>query len=184
MEQTTQNFSATKNEGVRHGVVLGIAGVIIYMLCYVIDFKLLFSTWVGFGNIILIIAATILAVRAQRKAQGGYIEFGEAVLVSLATIVVSSIITVAFTYILYNFIDADLAQKGKEVIVANTEEMMVKFGAPQSQIDVQLETLEQQDFSQTPLSALKALAITTAMGLVYSLVLGIIMRHRRPMFAH
>ena len=171
-----------RNHGLRYGLFLGAAGVVIYLLCYIIDIKLLFSSWIGFANIGLIIAATILAVRAERKAQGGYLEFGEVVLTSLGTILVSTLITVAFTYILYNFIQPDLAQKGKEIVMSNAEQMMVKFGAPQSQIDKAMEDMEAQDFSQTPLAAFKALIATVAIGLVYSLILGIIMRKKRPMF--
>jgi hypothetical protein len=54
---------------------------------------------------------------------------------------VCGVIGSVFAIILYTVVDPDLPQNLADVVVANTEEMMRKFGAPEDKIETQLDEM-------------------------------------------
>jgi hypothetical protein len=52
----------------------------------------------------------VLAALQQKKQQGGYLEFSEALKATFTVLVVGTFLSVAFEYVLYNYIDVPFGQ--------------------------------------------------------------------------
>jgi hypothetical protein len=138
------------NQGMKYGLILGFAQVVVYLLLYAIDKNLLVSFWVGGIMMLLSIALMVLPVRNYKSINNGVIDFKEAFLICLITIAGGALITTVFNYILYNVIDPSLADFIKEKAIEKMATMMEKFGGSQEDIEKGIESIQKQDFSQSP----------------------------------
>ncbi|HVI46671.1 MAG TPA: DUF4199 domain-containing protein [Chitinophaga sp.] len=134
------------NPGVKWGIVAGLALILLNVLSWIAGYDVLFSWWNGTVQFCLFIIFGILAGLEARKQAGGYISFKEILKPIFTTFVVGSILLAIYQYILYKFIDPNLAEGLKQHIMQATETMLHKFKAPQSEIDKQLDELNATDF--------------------------------------
>lgn len=123
------------------GAILGAIGIIITVLLYVVDYALMANMWFGLFMIALSFGYVIYAGITYRKEVGGYLSYGKAFQHGYVTLLTSAIVSSIFMILLYGVIDTELPQKLTDVAIENAEAMMVKFGAPQEQIDKSLDEM-------------------------------------------
>ncbi len=140
-EQNTQPAPSLVSHAVKHGVILGVISIVIVVLCYVVDLSMLatfkfliFILLVGLGYV-------IYSGINYRGEIGGYMPYGKALQHGFLVLAISGLVSTIFNLLLYNVIDPDMPQKLTDAIIANTEEMMASFGAPQDTIDQQIATM-------------------------------------------
>ncbi len=128
-----------KSSALNYGIITGIAITVIYVLLYVVKIELLASF--AFGLIILLALLVIgfVSTAKAKKINGGYLTFKEAFSAFIIPFIIGLAIPTIFLYLLFNFIDADAAEMLKEISLEKAEEMMRKFGAPESDIETALE---------------------------------------------
>lgn len=164
------------NQGMKYGLILGFAQVVIYLLLYVIDKNLLVSFWVGAVMMVLSIALMVLPVRSYKASNGGVIDFKDAFIVCLITIAGGALITTVFNYLLYNVIDPSLAEFIKEKAIEKMSSMMEKFGGSQEDIERGIESIQKQDFSQSPARLGTQYISGVLFGAIPALIIAAIMR--------
>ena len=171
-----ENKNAQLQYGAKWGFILGLVGIIIQVLCYVINKELLVTMSFGFSVLAITIAILVYALINYRKENGGVLTFKEGFMITLYAFIVSSLLTTIFNYILYNFIDPDLSNFIKEKAINTTTQMMEKFGAPQDKIDETIEKMQSQDFSQNLYASLKQFLGSIIFGAIIALILAAILK--------
>jgi len=129
------------NHAVKNGVILAVISIVCVMIIYVVDLTIL-ATFKFLALILVVgLGYVIYAGINYRNEIGGYMSFGKAFQHGLLVLAISGLISTVFNLLLYFVIDPDLPNKLVDAIIANTEEMMAGFGAPQETVDKQIETM-------------------------------------------
>ena len=178
-------MSITTNDLVKpaakSGLTLGLIGIIITLLIYFINAKLLANMWVGISILVVSLTLVVLFGIAYRKQVGGYLSFKNAFLYSLILLLVAGLIGQSFNFLLFNVIDPDLPQLVTDAAIENTEKMLEKFNVPDEEMDKALERTENQMANQYKLSGvMKAYLYSVIIYAVISLITGAIVKRRNP----
>ena len=124
--QEVQNNSA---HSIKWGVILGAVGIVLTLLLYIVDIKLLVSGWITGLSFLLSTVIVFYASFDYRKALGGYMTFGQAFLHAFVLLAISGLLQVIFSYLLFNVIDPQAAATLTEAQMEATMQMMESFGA-------------------------------------------------------
>ena len=169
------------NAGLMYGLVAGLVGVVFSLILYLGGVKWFISPIAYLGFVFPILFA-FLACLNQKKANGGYMEFSEALKVAFTVFVLASVITTLFTYVLFNIIDVPFRQALTVETMEKMQGMMKKFGATQDQIDKATD----EAVKGNSYSAGKML-LGTAFSLIFwfliSLIVAAIVKKKKPEFA-
>jgi hypothetical protein len=186
MEQQTpategaQLESPAKN-ALRFGAIIGLVSIGITVLLYAIDYALLVQLKVLFIMLAIYIGMVIYGGINYRKQVGGYLSYGKAFQHGFVALVVASIIGILFSVILYNVIDTELPQKLTDATVENTEEMMRNFGAPEDQLDTQLEKVRKDTEERfTALGLVKQFGIGLIINAVLAAITALFVKRKEP----
>lgn len=169
------------NHAAKWGVICAAVGIVLSVLFYVIDYALLASF--KFLGIILVVSIglVIYAGIDYRKTIGGYLSYGKAWQHGWVVFAVSGVISLVFQMLLYFVIDSELPAKMTDVIVDNTREMMANFGAPEDQIDKQLEQVRIDTTDRfTVFGLIKGFAIQLIFMAIPALITAIFVRKNPP----
>lgn len=156
-------------------------GVIITLLIYFIDAKLLANMWVGITILVVSLALVVMFGIGFRKSVGGYLSFKNAFLFSLILLLVAGLIGQGFNFLLFNVIDSELTEVVTAAALENTESMMERFNVPDEEMDKALERTEMQMASQYKFSGIvKAYLYSIVIYAIISLITGAIVKRRNP----
>lgn len=177
-----ENKGLLEKSFVKWGLYAGLASVVLTFLLYIVDVKLLVSGWISLLIYGMIITFMVLSARQQRSEEGGYLGYGNAVMNSLGVNVISTLISVLFSALLYNVIDPELPETLKTISMENMAATMENFGSSEADIDNALKMAEerQMDYDFKGLSLVALIAI--AMNFVIGLIVSIFTRKNPPMF--
>ncbi len=110
------------NRSVSNGVMAGLALIVISLVFYFINPKILLG-WAGSISWLVIIYFMYKAVAGDRAENGGGISFGEAFKSSFLVYLVATLISTIFTYVLINFIDTGMLDLIKETQMEAMDKM-------------------------------------------------------------
>src|SRR4051812_40267056 len=96
--------STGKNSNLLFGLIYGGVSILFTVILYLggVERSMGKLTYLAFVFPILF---AVLAALQQKKQQGGYLEFSEALKATFTVLVVGTFLSVAFEYVLYNYID-------------------------------------------------------------------------------
>ena len=131
----------------RFGILAGIGTIAILLSIYFIDKKLVFSPGIVSSTIFFYIVGMTMAATEQRKDQGGFISFKEALRASFIVWLIANAIYHLFNYLQFNFFDPALliiqkeqslelleqnpnlfGEEFKEAMITNIEQTTYNFG--------------------------------------------------------
>jgi len=98
----------------RFGLLAGIGTIAILLSVYFIDKKLMFSPGIVWSTILFYLIGMTMAATEQRKDQGGFISFKEALRASFVVWLIANAIYHLFNYLQFNFFDPELLIIQKE----------------------------------------------------------------------
>ncbi len=178
--QSTQDESPVR-PAVRSGVMLAGISILLLLVIYLINGALFANMWVGLTIMLFSLVLVVVFGINYRKQIGGFISFKNAYVFSLVLLIVAGFISQIFNYILFNFIDPDLVNIVTDAAVENTESLMERFNAPQSDIDEALERTEKQMANQYTIGGIaKGFGIGILIYLFISLITGAIIKKKNP----
>jgi len=166
------------------GGILGVLGIILTQVVYIMDVTWMVSGTFRFGSLILSMILLVYLGRTYRNNEtDGFLSFKLSYQFSLIAFFVSYFISVFYSVLLFSVIDPELPEILTEAQLEQTEEMMRGFGAPESSIDETLEQLE-QDLPEafTLIGMLKSIWIVGIMSLILSLITAAIIKRNKPEF--
>lgn len=170
----------SSNIGVTYGLIGGLALVMFGLLLYLSGVEWFLHPIAFTGFLIPVIVAILGGIR-QRKVNGGNLSFADALKVVFLIFVISSVVSTAFNYVLFNFVDVPFREALTQAAAEKTEELMTKFGAKQEQIDQAVEeTLKGNNYT------LGKMSLNMAFGLIFwfiiSLIIAAIIKKNKPDF--
>ena len=172
--------SGKTNAGLSYGLMSGGAAILLSLVLYLGGAKMFVNPIAYLGFAIPIVFA-VLGGLAQKKANGGYLEFSEALKTVFTIFVIGSFLSTAFMFLLLNVIDVPFRQALSQETAQATEKMMEKFGAPQEQIDKSTaETLNGNSFSLG--KQFLGFAFGTIFWFIISLIIAAIIKKKKPEF--
>jgi len=130
---------------VKNGLFLAILMIIITLAIYLLSPVSLTSFWYSITGFVLVIVFMVKAVRDYKIQNQGFASFGEALVQSFGTAIISGVVSAVFTYILYNIIDTGLGDVMKESMVERFENMEGMVG--EEAVEQMIASLDEQDFS-------------------------------------
>ena len=114
---------------VRPGIILGLVSLVITYVAYFIDSSYLASGYFGLVALVLFFALIIYFGKEYRKELGGFMTFGVAFNFSFFAILISGVIGLIGSILLFHVIDPSLPQVLGEITFESQLEMMGNFGA-------------------------------------------------------
>lgn len=161
---------------------MGLVTVVITTVAYAIDYTIMANMSYGLGIMALLLAMIIYFYVGWRKERGGYVSFKEAYMFGLLTMIMSGVINLMYTAVLYGVIDPELPNKLFEAVVESTVRMMESFGLPDSEIDKAIEQLEDQPDQFSIMAMVKNFPIQILVYAAISLIMAAIFKKERPPF--
>lgn len=159
---------------VQYGLLSALLGIVMFLVLYLGGTKMFTSPVAYLGYVIPIVFA-VLACLKQKKNQGGYLKFGEALKTAFGVFVITSLASTLFSYVLMNFIDTEFAVAMKEYSMEMTEKMMKRFGASQDQIEKAVQQASEKDQFSIG-SMMLGFAIGCFIWFIISLIISLIVR--------
>lgn len=172
--------SRKNNYGLIYGIIAGLVVCIITLLQYLGGLDMYLSP-VGYVSYLVIIVMAILAGIRQKKDNGGFLEFSEALKASFTVFALALLLQTLFTFILFNYIDVPFKQAVSQEIMNKAENMMKKMGESDSRIDQALENERGKD--QFALSSVMlGYGISCIMSFLICLIISVSIRKSKPVF--
>ena len=176
------NEFSQKNVSILYGLLNTAVTIVFTMILYLSGANM-FLNPIAYLSIVISSVICVLGGLQQRKHQGGYLSFSEALKVTLLILVIGSFITTAFQYVLLNYIDVPFREALAQVTAEKTEQMMREWGAPEESIhEVVVQTLNGNNYTIKRL--LLAFALVCILWFIISLIVSLIIRKIKPLFEH
>jgi hypothetical protein len=168
------------NIGLLYGLITGLIVCVIVLLQYLGGLETYFSPIQFLAYAVYIIMA-VLAGQKQKKINGGYLEFRQALKVTFSVFASALLLQSLFTYVLFNFIDPSFKEALTQETMNRTEELLRRFGMPDSKIDEALENERGKDpfsFSRVMLTY----GMTCIIAFIVCLIISAIIKKSKPPF--
>ena len=161
---------------------MGVLGILISLVVYIIDPLLMIKWWFSLFSLVLFIALVTYYGMQYRELTGGYLSFKKAYIYSFLAFVVAGILGLVFNIFLFHVIDPDLPEMISDAIVEQTVEMMEGFGANQEVIDQAIEDADTAA-SFTLMGQIKSFGMVLIFYALMSLISGAIVKRKEPKFS-
>ncbi len=181
METKKSLFSSALNTG----LIIGAVSIVIFLVSYVADFKpvgiMIPILWGLFGLAISIVLLVIL-FKKYRNEIGGFISFRDAFLYCLVALVVSAVVSTAFTMLFVQFVEPDYYKN----IMEAQKTYMENYLSGKVSDEQMTETLDKIDAQAASMGSVKS-TLRTLLGSVIisgiiALIVGAIMKKKPEMF--
>jgi hypothetical protein len=165
---------------VRPGIILGLVSLVLTYVAYFIDSSYLASGYFGLVALVLFFALIIYFGKEYRNELGGFMTFGAAFNFSFFAILISGLIGLIGSLLLFHVIDPSLPQVLGEITFESQLEMMEKFGAsPDSLAPEVLDDMREASASNfTLLGQLKGFGFGLIAYAIIALILGAILKKK------
>ncbi len=158
-----------------YGGLLGLILVVFSMILWMLNLSL--NKSLGYLSYIIIIAGLFIFLKLFRDQEmGGYISYGKALGAGLLIIVFSGLVTAAYSYILFKFIDPGLVEK----MALMAEEQLYERGMTDDQIEVAVNA--QKMFMKPGILAIFGLFGHVFFGFLLTLIVSIFVKKDAPPF--
>lgn len=104
------------------GLLLGVVGVVFALMLFFIDAHTTQSPVVQVVNVVISVSVIFWGILNFKKANGGYLKFGEALKLGAGIAVVAGIIQVVYTIFMANVLDPEFASKMIDLRMAEAVE--------------------------------------------------------------
>jgi hypothetical protein len=175
-----ENAVRQPNTGLSYGLIAGLIVVLITLSLYLGGIDMYMSP-AAFITYLVMITFAVVAALKKRKMNGGYLSFQEALKITFTVFAVALLLQTVFVYILFNFIDVSFKEAMMQASMDKTEQMLRKFGLPDSEIEKATDPKKAMD--QFGLAGVfLGYAMTCIVAFIFSLLISIIVKKNKPEF--
>lgn len=168
------NQSFFKRPAFWYGIYFGIASILTFAIIYAVNFEFFghFFMWM-FISVATLATFMVLGGIAERKAQGGFLKYGNTFFTMFIIGMIGSAVSLLFTIIFANFIDTNFYTDLCRVMKESTMEFMESFdNIPEKEIDKAMDNMDKQFAAANTVSAyLKTFFINSGLS---SLIVGLL----------
>ncbi|UPL47963.1 DUF4199 domain-containing protein [Hymenobacter sublimis] len=177
MENTATPAVTPASVGIRYGLIVGIAGVILDLI-----FRM---TGLGFKmpvvSLVLIaalwIVGMVMAHKEFKRSNNGFMTYKQGIVIGLMIGLLYGILSGIFNYVYINFLDTNYVQSVRDY----TEETLAKLNLPEEAMEKGLADFTQEKMGSA-LSIVKTIFGGVIGGLILSLIISAFTKHSRPEF--
>lgn len=126
-----ENQANSKSFIINNGVILGVLGILISVTLYAMGMHLDPHWSIGILQFILMIAIIVLGISQFKKANGGFLSWGQGVKIGVGIAILSALISVIYNYIFITFVEPDFMAQVMEV----QNQKLLDQGRSQEQIE-------------------------------------------------
>lgn len=180
MEQTVG--SRQPNVLLQFGLIAALAYLLVFVVMYLAGTGTFTNYGLTFLTMAIPIVFAVLACRRQKKYNGGFLSFKEALKISFGILVMASLATTVFSYLLFNFIDQPFAESLKQVTIEKTQEFMSKMGTPQDAVDKAVKDIMEKDIYSAG-SLFQNFMTVCILNFIIALIISAIVKKNKPEFA-
>ena len=161
--------------GLKYGLITGLISAILSMVNFISgSFD---KIWLMMAlGLAIYIGAIVLAHREFKKANGGFMTYGQGLMVGTLTVFIAGIIGGIFSFIYIEYVDPSILDQMKDMQIS----MMEKFGVPDDQMDEAIAKIEKDTTSFNQLKS--GLLNGIFSGLILSLIVSAFTKKTRPEF--
>lgn len=171
-----ENKNSVGKSALVSGTLLGVVLVIFSLIMYFLDQT--GNKYVSWLSVILMIAGIVyLQIQYRDKELKGNMSYGKAFGFAVLMVLVASVITSIFTYLLFSVIDPGLVDK----LLAASEEQLTKRGMSGDQIEIAMKYTRKM--MSPPLMAVFGLIGNMVWGTIISLITSAITKKETSPFA-
>lgn len=167
-----------KSKTVRYGFILAIISILVQILVYATNVEWMASVTYSLLSFLLSLILVIYFGLQLRKARGGFASFKEMFSDIFIMLLVAGVIGILFNYVLFNFIDPQLAETLKQAVIKNSQAMFSKIGMSDSEIDTALAEIEKQDMSVTLVKSIQQLGMVVTFSAIGAVILAAILKKK------
>jgi tetrahydromethanopterin S-methyltransferase subunit G len=161
-----ENQSTSKNLILKFGLIF--AGIIIFTNLLIYALGMTYDTTGGLivlaAVAVSLIGIPIVGIGAYKKANNGYLTWGEGVKAGIAMVLIGTVISIAYTILFTEVIEPTYFETANEM----ARNQLVEAGLSDEQIDAQMEM--QQKFQGTPIGHALGLLFYTFVGFVVAAI--------------
>jgi hypothetical protein len=174
METKQQNVILT------YGLLGGLISILAFVLLYFAGAQA-FVNPLAFGLAIIPITMMVLACRAKKKQNEGYLTFAEGLKTAFGVSVVMSLCSRLVNYVVFNFVDVAFRERLTQLTMEKAEAMMKKFGVAQDQIDKAIQKMATENqFSLG--KTIQGFAFECIFWFIVALIVAAIVKKKKPEF--
>lgn len=162
-----------------YGLIAGLVITLVTLLQYLGGLDMYLSP-VSYVTYLVVITMAVLAALKVRKANGGYLEFSEALKTTFTVLALAFLVQTVFVYILLNYIDVPFKQALTEEAM-NRMEVALKKMMSDSEIDKVLDAERGKDQYSLPRVFL-GYALTCILAFIICLLISLIVKKSKPAF--
>src|ERR1700720_253643 len=167
--ETNETAPKKRSIGLTYGVITGLVMIVFTTILYLAGVQTFIGGVAYLGYAIMIGLATAAAL-AGKKANGGDLEFADALKICFSVFVIALVAQTLFTWLLLNVIDTNFKNVLRVEILKKTEVVLRRFGAPEDKIEQALN--EERDKDQFTLQRMSlGLAFTCIVHFIIALVI-------------
>lgn len=161
--------------GVNYGIYLGLILVVIQVIMYVTGWALEGVQWPVYIYYLIFPVFIFLAISAYKKGTGGFLSLSEALKTGVVTAVISGIIYLIYNILMAYVIDPGFTQQALDMARDNMTE-----GGQMTEEQIEM-SMQFAEYGANPfLGSAIWIALSALFGLIYSLIIGAIMKQQRP----
>jgi hypothetical protein len=167
---------------VRFGFLGALVSIVVWLAMYLSgNIERVFNGWFAIGLLVISLSILILSNLEERKVFKGHYNFVEALKSGLIFLAIGWVMQVAFNQVMARFVDPELPQIQKEILISTTEERLAAWNVPQTEIDKTIEEMDKTDpweaLSLT--STVKGLAMYSVMAVIIASLVAIFTRSKK-----
>lgn len=159
------------------GLSLAGIGIVVFLLMAILQGNIWFSILLGLVSLGFTIYLPIRFTKSQRRDQGGVISFKEVFATAMIGLIISAIISFAFTFAYVNYIDTGYADRQVETAVKGTMKWLEGNMSDAQMEEILRETEERTRAGFTLMGMVKSFGIYIAIYAVFSLILAAVIKH-------
>lgn len=161
--------------GIRNGLIAGVAIVFYFLLFYFISPKLFFGVWTQWGALVIYLAFMTKACWDKRKVLEEDFDFQQALKTAFVVYVVAAFIYALFNFLLLTYIDPELLEVQRQVLLERLEVSQALMNA--EELESMKRTIADQDLSIDFQSAMLSFGLSLIGGFILSLIVAAFTRN-------
>jgi len=171
-----------KSKALSYGLIAGLLTSLLMLFQYLGGIEW-FNSPVGHLSTLFLVAFAVIAALGYRKANEGYMEFGEALKITFTVFAVGLLVQTVFAYILVNFIDPSFREVVRVHDELAGEKILRGMGFSDDQIDERMQM--QRKFDRfTVLGASLGYGLACIFSFIFCLLISVIVRRSKPVFTN
>ena len=159
------------------GLSLGGIGIVVFLLMAILQGSIWVSVVLGLISLGFTIYLPIRFTKNQRRDQGGVISFKEVFTTAMIGLVLSALITFAFSFVYVNYIDTGYVDRQVETSVKGTMKWLEGNMADEQMEEILRETEEKTREGFTPMGMVKSFGIYIVIYAIFSLILAAVIKN-------